>query len=257
MTAPEDVPVRETVDAFVGGKIQLHQPERGYRAGVDPVLLAAAVPAIAGQTVLELGCGAGAASLCLHARVPGLLFTGVELQSYYADLAKRNACENGAVFQIIEGDVLALPACIKEHRYDHVIMNPPYYLGDRYTASKSAGRDVAVCAREPLVDWIDAASRRLAPKGIFTMIQKADRLQDILAALAGRIGSVRVRPIQSREGRAAQLVVVQARKAGRGDFVLEAPFRMHDGLHHVSDGDSYSEGALSILRHGGALPWGN
>ena len=248
--------VAETVDAFLGGKVQLRQPERGYRAGVDPVLLAAAVPAMAGQTVLELGCGAGAASLCLSARIAGLKLTGVELQSYYVDLAQRNAQDNGADFNVVEGDIRSLPAEIKALRYDHVIMNPPYYLSDRYTASKSARRDVAVCAQEPLVDWIDAASRRLAPKGLFTMIQKADRLQDILCALQGRIGSVRVQPIQPREGRAAQLVVVQARKAGRGDFVLEAPLRMHDGLRHECDGDSYSELALSILRHGGSLPWG-
>ena len=79
---------------FLGGRVRLWQPLSGYRAGVDPVLLAASVPATAGQTVLELGCGAGAAILCLAARVPGLHLTGVELQPAYADLARRNAAEN-------------------------------------------------------------------------------------------------------------------------------------------------------------------
>jgi hypothetical protein len=32
-------------DAFLGGKLQLLQPEKGYRAGIDAVLLAASVPA--------------------------------------------------------------------------------------------------------------------------------------------------------------------------------------------------------------------
>ncbi|MFO7806744.1 MAG: methyltransferase, partial [Paracoccaceae bacterium] len=68
-----------TQDAFLGGQLYLWQPRRGgYRAGVDPVLLAASVPAQAGETVLELGCGVGAAMLCLHARVKGLQLTGVE-----------------------------------------------------------------------------------------------------------------------------------------------------------------------------------
>ena len=52
-----------TCDAFLGGKLHLWQPRRGrgYRAGVDPVLLAASIEATAGQSVLELGCGVGAA----------------------------------------------------------------------------------------------------------------------------------------------------------------------------------------------------
>jgi tRNA1(Val) A37 N6-methylase TrmN6 len=248
----------ETVDAFLSGKIQLCQPARGcgYRAGVDPVLLASAVPAQAGESVLELGCGAGAASLCLHARVSGLNFMGVELQPYYADLARRNAASNGAAMTVIEGDVGSLPQSVTAQRFDHVIVNPPYYLSDRYTASKDLGRDVAVCAQTPLEDWIAASSKRLAPKGVFTLIQKADRLLDILSLLNGRLGSVRVRPIAPRVGRAAQLVVVQARKGGRGDFVLEAPLRMHDGEMHERDGDSYSQLARGILRDGDMMPWG-
>ena len=80
---------------FLGGRVRLWQPKAGYRAGVDPVLLAASVPAEPGQSVLELGCGGGAAILCLAARIPGLQLIGVELQAAYAELAGRNADENG------------------------------------------------------------------------------------------------------------------------------------------------------------------
>lgn len=245
----------ETVDAFLMGLVQLRQPVRGYRAGVDPVLLAAATPGEADQSVLELGCGAGAASLCLNARVSGMTFVGVELQSYYADLARRNAAENNAQMEVVEADIRALPLEVRDRRFDHVIANPPYYLKEKSTASDDSGRNLAVSGETPLDTWIDVASRRLAPRGYFTMIQKADRLLDILSALEGRLGSVRVRPIQARAGRSARLVIVQARKLGRADFVLEAPLRMHDGPHHERDGDSYSQKALSILRHSAALGW--
>ena len=57
-------------DAFLGGRLVLRQPARGYRAGADAVMLAAACSARAGERVLELGCGAGAALFCLGARVP-------------------------------------------------------------------------------------------------------------------------------------------------------------------------------------------
>ena len=64
-------------DGFLGGRVQAWQPAAGYRAGVDAVLLAAAVPARPGDTALELGAGAGVASLCLATRVPGLSVTAV------------------------------------------------------------------------------------------------------------------------------------------------------------------------------------
>jgi len=247
----------ETCDAFLGGRVQLYQPADGYRAGVDPVLLAAATPAQPGQTVLELGCGAGAASLCLHARVTGLSLTGVEMQPLYADLARRNAVLNGADMRVVDADLRHLPSDIKARGFDHVIANPPYYDRACSTSSLNAGRDMALAGDTPLSDWIDVAAKRLAPKGYLTMIQKADRLPDILTPLMARLGSVRVRAIQPRVGRLAELVIVQARKGGRAAFVMEPPLILHEGERHLRDGESYTAQVLTILREGGDLPWGH
>lgn len=245
----------ETRDAFLGGKIHVFQPAKGYRAGLDPVLLAAAVLAKPRQHILELGCGAGAASLCLHARVPDLRFTGVELQPYYADLARRNAAENHADLTVVEADLQALPEDLRQIQVDHVIANPPYYEREKSTAAKDAGRDVALAGDTPLEAWVDVASKRLKPKGYLTMIQKADRLPEILSFVRGRLGSVRVLPIAPRDGRAAELVLVQARKGGRAAFVLEAPLILHAGPRHEKDQESYRDEVLTVLRNGAALLW--
>ncbi|SFJ83615.1 tRNA1(Val) (adenine(37)-N6)-methyltransferase [Celeribacter neptunius] len=245
-------------DAFLGGRLHLWQPRMGYRAGVDPVLLAAATPARHGQSVLELGCGAGAASLCLATRVSGLELTGVELQSFYAELARRNAAENNVAMQVVAADLQHLPGDLRARSFDHVIANPPYYERHRSTAAADAGRDVALAGETPLGNWVDVAARRLKPKAYLTMIQKADRLPDLITALAaldGRLGSIRVRPIQPREGRVAELVIVQARKGGRAGFVLESALIMHEGLRHEHDGESYRAQVATILRDGGELPW--
>lgn len=242
-----------TRDKFLGGKLTVHQPRQGYRAGADPVFLAAAVGAHAGQTVLELGCGAGVASLCLGRRVPGLTLTGVEIQEDYAELARLNATENLLDFDVFTADLTTLPDHLRAMSFDHVIANPPYYQRGHGTRASDAGRDIALAGGTPLSVWLDVATRRLKPRGVLTIIQKADRLPDILAAMDRRLGSVAVMPLAPRTGRDCELVIIRARKGGRGKFRLLAPFVLHEGATHETDGDSYTDAARIILRDGGPL----
>lgn len=239
-------------DGFLGGRLQVLQPRRGYRAATDPVLLAASVPALAGQSVLDLGCGAGVASLCLGARVSGLMQYGLELQPDYADLARRNAARNDIALTVVEGDLAHMPQALKLG-FDHVIANPPYYPAGDGTAAADVGRETALREETPLVAWVDAATRRLRAGGRLSMIQLAERLPDILCALDGRMGTVTVLPLAPRVGRPAARVIVQARKGGRAPFQLLPPFVMHEGVAHDGDRDSYTQQARAVLRDGRAL----
>ncbi len=239
---------------FLGGRVRLWQPLSGYRAGVDPVLLAASVPATAGQTVLELGCGAGAAILCLAARVPGLHLTGVELQPAYADLARRNAAEDDVPLEVIQANLTDLPTDLRQRQFDHIIANPPYYRPGAHSPAQDSGRQVALGEQTPLSDWIGVAARRLAPRGYLHMIQKAERLPDMLSACAGRLGSVEVLPLTPRATRNAELVILRARKEGRAAFQLHSPLILHAGARHERDGESYTPEVTSVLRNGAALP---
>lgn len=242
-----------TNDGFLGGRLTITQPAAGYRAAADPVLLAAAVPARPGQTVLELGCGAGVASLCLGWRVAGLRLAGLEVQPDYAALARRNAAANGMEFEVWEGDLAAMPAALRARAFDHVIANPPYFGAGSGTPARDAGRETAQREATPLALWIGAGLRRLRPGGRLTLIQAAERLPDILASLGA--GGVTVLPVAPRVGRPAGRVIVAARKGGRTPFRLMAPFVLHEGPEHLRDGDDYSARARAVLRDGAALAW--
>lgn len=242
-----------TEDKFLGGRILILQPRVGYRAGVDPVLLAAAVPASSGQSVLELGCGVGVASLCLAARVSGLGLVGLEVQPAYADLARRNAQRNDLPLDVLDGDLARMPQALRARTFDHVIANPPYYLSARRTKAADPGRETALTEETPLRLWVDAAIRRLAPKGYLTMIQDAARLPELLAALDHRIGDVSITPITARIGQPATRVILRARKGARGPFHLAAPIVMHVGTAHDGDRESYTPEMRSVLRDGAAL----
>ena len=235
-------------DRFLDGRLCILQPYAGFRAATDSVLLAAAVPARPGQSVLELGCGVGAASLCLSARVPGLRLVGVELQAPEADLARRNAARNGVALDVATADLAALPAELRARRFDHVIANPPYDPPGAGTSARACGRERARREVTPLGLWIDVALRRLQDRGWLTVMQRADRLPDLLAAIGARAGAIAVRPIASREGRAAGRVLLRARKGARAPFQLLAPLVLHAGAAHDADRDSYTCAARAILR---------
>lgn len=240
-----------TDDKFLCGRLRLWQPLRGYRAATDPVLLAAACPASPGESVLDLGCGAGAAALCLATRVPGLRLTGLELQPGYADLARRNAARNAIALEVVEGDLRHMPTALRRD-FDHVICNPPYYPAGGTPSPVTARATAMQVEAVALADWISIAARRLRPGGWLTMIAGADALPELLAGL-GKLGSASVLPLAAREGRAAKRVILRARKGGRAQFRLLSPFVIHQGASHLGDREDYTPEANAILRSGSDL----
>ncbi len=240
-------------DGFLGGRVRLRQPRQGYRAATDPVFLAAAVPAGTGDRVLDLGCGAGAASLCLAARVPGLDLHGLDLQPSYLALASANAALNGVSLHLHAGDVADPPRDLRQHAFDQVMLNPPYHAGES-APSPVADRDRA--NREDasgLAAWLAAALARLEPGGWLTLIHRAERTPAILALLDGPAGAIALLPLVPRAGREAGRVIVRARKGSRAPFRLLSPLVIHAGAAHLRDGDDYSPEATAILRAGAAL----
>ncbi len=243
-----------TTDAFLGGRLRVYQPRQGYRAGADPVFLAAAVPVLPGETVLELGCGSGVAMLCLLARVSGAQVCGVERDAGMAELAKENLAANGMTAEIEIADIAALPQTLRAKSFDHVMANPPFFDRAFGSVATDPSREAGRGEDTPLSTWVDSALRRLLPSGTLTLIQRAERLPECLASLDDRVGDVVVLPLAPRRGKPAKLFILQAKKGAKGSFQLAPPFELHIGDHHVSDGDSYTEAAKAILRNGAPLP---
>ncbi len=235
-----------TDDKFLMGRLRLLQPAKGYRAATDPVLLAAACPAVAGESVLDLGCGVGAAALCLGVRVPGVALAGLEVQPAYADLARRNAERNGLAMEVVTGDLTDMPRALRRD-FDHVIANPPYYAPGG-TPSPTPDRDRALRVDTPIAAWVAAAGARLRPGGWLTMIFATPCLPEALAALAPKLGAGMVLPLEPRRGRDATRVILRARKGGRAPFRLLAPFTLHAGAAHEGDRESYTPVAMAVLR---------
>src|SRR5665213_715875 len=83
-----------TRDAFLGGRLHIAQPAKGFRAGLDSVLLGAAVSAETG-TLLDLGAGVGTAALVALAHHPSLGAVLVDSEPEMLALALENIAANG------------------------------------------------------------------------------------------------------------------------------------------------------------------
>jgi len=242
-------------DHLLGGRVRLYQPQTGYRAGVDPVLLAAACAAQPGHSVLELGCGGGAALCCLGARVTGLRLTGLEVQPDYAALARRNLAENALDGEIIEGDVASPPARLKAQTFDHVIANPPYFEQGKGLSARDAGRGAGRAGAVALEVWLGLAAKRLRPGGHALVIQRAERLPELMAAMAGTLGGIELLPLWPRAGRAPRLVLLRGRKESNAPFRFHPGHVMHPGAAHQRDGEGYAPLFEAIFRDAAALPF--
>jgi tRNA1(Val) A37 N6-methylase TrmN6 len=230
---------------LLGGRVRHAQPVAGHRTGLEPVLLAASVPARPAERVLEGGTGSGAALLCLAARVPGLRAVGVERDPDMAALARANAAANGFTdICIVAGDLVEVRL---DGAFDHALANPPWHGAG--TASPEPLKEAAKRgAPDLLAAWACALAARLRRHGTLSLIVAAAALPAGLAALAAaHCGSPAVLPLWPRAGRPAGLVLVQGIKGGRGAC------RVLPGLVLHAEGGGFTAAAEAVLRGGGAL----
>jgi tRNA1(Val) A37 N6-methylase TrmN6 len=200
--------------------------------------------------VLDIGCGSGAASLCLAARVPECRVIGLELQPNLAGLASDNAAMNGLEERIavLAGDLLRPPPELVSGSFDHIMANPPFLERGRASPSPNPAKAAAAIEGEAdLGDWVRFAVRMVRPKGSITFVHRADRLDALLGDVVGRVGEIVVFPLWPVAGRDATRVIVHARKG------VAAPARVAAGLVlHEADG-RFTAAAEAVLRGGEAL----
>jgi len=240
--------VTYTAGTLLGGRVRYEQPAEGYRTGLEPVLLAASVPAEAGDRVLEAGTGAGAGLLCLAARVAGFAGVGVELDPALAALAAANFASNG--FDHLTVQACDLLAWQPASRFDHAFANPPWHDAAA-TASPVAARRAAKQAGDGLLrDWIAAMGGLLRPQGTLSLILPVACLNEAMVSLE-MLGfqEVTLFPLWPYQGRPAKMIILQGKYRGRGRSKVLFGLVLHDPA-------GLTEEAEMILRSGGALPLG-
>lgn len=247
-----------TDDVFLGGKLTVLQPAKGYRAGLDAVLLAAAVSAGPGERVLDAGAGVGVVGLCIAARLADVGVTLIERDPGTAALARANVERNrlASRVQVQEADVEGTAAQhaslgLGPASFDHVAANPPYLSTGRARPPPDPVKAAAFAMPAgSLETWARFFARVLRDGGTVTMIHRTDALHDTLTALAGRFGALDVMPVLPRATEAAHRILVRATKGSRRELRLLSPLVLHG-----AEGNAFLPRLDAILRDGAALDW--
>ena len=240
-----------TENTVLGGRVRLRQPTRGYRAGMDAALLAAAVAAMPGQRVIEAGCGAGGALLQVAARCPQARLVGMERDGEAAGLARENVALNdmAARVDVVTGDVAAGFAALGLVPFDWAIANPPFFDDENALRAPAPAKRGAWIADDGLAAWTGFLLKAVREGGRIVMIHRADRLADILALLGDKAGSFAIRPIQPFADQPAKRVLVQAIKTGKAPLRLLPALVLHDrsGAKHTPEADAILRGEVGLL----------
>lgn len=239
-----------TQNTVYQGRVKLVQPAEGFRAGFDSLLLAAALPELAGGEALELGCGCGGALLPAAFRMPGVSFTGVEQDAGVAEMARAGAGANGFGARVrVETAEAAEWVRGHENRFDLVFANPPYF--EPGTISEpGAGKAGAYVESLSLEDWVKAMVFAAKPRAPVVMVHRAAELARVLAQFDRQAGEITVLPVASKPGEAARRVLVRGRKGlKRGPLTLLAPM-----VTHEADGGARTAAAQAVVE-GRAVSW--
>jgi tRNA1(Val) A37 N6-methylase TrmN6 len=250
-------PQLATEDAFLGGRFTAVQPVAGYhRAGLDAVLLAAAVNTGFAGRVLDLGAGTGVAGMAVAVRCAEARVVLVERDpetAAYATVALTRP-ENhpfAARVEVITADIADRAECeaagLPPGAADAVIMNPPFHDPAAGTHPSSAARAAAYVLEAGLDPWFAAAASLLKARGSLAVIFRADRLDALLAACAGRFGGIAILPVAPRKDDPATRVILSARKGSRTPLRLLPPLSLH------GDRNTFLPEADAILRDGASL----
>lgn len=249
-----------TTDAFHRGDFWLVQPKRaGHRAGMDAMMLAAAVPGSFSGRLADFGAGAGAAGLAVASRCPAasvVLVENAPEMAAYADLtlAYPGNAHLRERAEVLHADVslagkARTAAGLADNSFDFVIMNPPFNAPVDRATPHALKRQAHVMEDGLFERWIRSAAAVVKPRGSLAIIMRPVSLAPVLAAIAGRFGNAEILPVHPHADRPAIRIVLRAVRAARGVLSLQPPLILHEaGSDRFSQkADAINNGRASLF----------
>jgi tRNA1(Val) A37 N6-methylase TrmN6 len=228
----------QTIDTILGGALTIVQPFSGYRFALDSILLARFAGPRHDAQVLELGAGCGVVSLIMAALHHPRGTVAIEVQPGLAALIAHNAALNKITsVRAICADLRQTIPGLAPAAFDYVLANPPYRAAWRGRESPNAQRRIARGGGgATLAEFIAAAARYACHGGKVAMVFTASRTAELVAELKQRsLEPKRIRFVHAKPGEAATMILLEARKGGGVEAIIEPPLFIYSSPGVYSD----------------------
>ena len=244
-------------DRFLGKKLEILQPKKGFRAGIDSVLLGASV--VRGvKKLADFGAGVGVASFCALKNNAGLSATLIENNLDMLELAKENIVKNGfeGRSETLELDLTSQGkvrqiAGLKNNYFDCIIANPPFFDMAKGSLAKGKARaDARQMDFENLEKWVKTAASCAASGGEVIFIFHVSGFLPLLNAFEGRFGNIDILPIISKEGQDAKRFLLRGIKGSKAPLKIKSPLVLH-----AKEGREFLPQVEAIFRGEDVLHW--
>ncbi len=212
--------------------LKIIQKKKGFRFGIDAVLLSNYVKIEKNMKIIDLGTGTGIIPILLSAKTGAYHITGVEIQPEMAEMARRSVILNNLEnrVDIIEGDFRKSIDMFGPNSFDAVVVNPPYTKAGSGLLNpddaKAVSRHEIFCTLE---DIIKVSAGLLKHHGRFFMIHRPERLVDIFFTMREyRIEPKRIQLVHANRKNPANMVLIFGLKNGNPQVTVEAPMYVNE-----------------------------
>lgn len=219
----------ERVDSLLAENLQIIQSADVFSFSLDAVLLADFVKSVSrpDRKAVDLCAGNGAVGLFISKKFAGRI-DQVEIQSRLADMNQRSLELNGLTerIKVYNRDLKDAFSFLEKDSYDVVTCNPPYFK-TLPQSKKNPNQYLALARHEiavTLEDTVKVTSGLLKTGGKAYYVHRPDRLIEILDTMqAHRLAPKRIKLIYPKQGRDANMVLIEAIKDGKSDGLKFLP----------------------------------
>ncbi len=208
------------------GYVIIQDPSR-FCFGMDAVLLSGFANVKPGEKVLDLGTGTGIIPILLEAKTRGRHFTGLEIQTESAEMARRSVQLNHleSKIEIVTGDIKDASRIFGASSFDLITTNPPYMIDSHGIKNemdaKTIARHEVLCTLE---DLIRESAKILPPKGRFYMVHRPFRLAEIFCMMTNyKIEPKRMKLVYPYVDREPNMVLIEGLRGGKSRMTVEKP----------------------------------
>ncbi len=220
-------------------KLELFQPDKGYRYNIDSMLISRFCNFKPGELVCDLGTGVGLIGILALTRGGVKKVFGVEVQQELADYAEKNISHFSleSQFELIVTNWKEIKKHLAPKSVDVVVSNPPYRKSSTGKIPKQSSK--AIAKNEilgSLEDLLKAALYLMKPKARLLLIYPTLRLEDVIAlSQKHKLKIQRISFVYPYLDRPATHFMVELVYSVAGEMIVEKPLLLFKDADHYQE----------------------